>query len=238
MVDVRERPLFETRRYNDPAIAVDIEVEDIITAPYDGYLIGVCVKGAGIEGAIVSTSDGMPKQAIPGKDIAVDTDTTTMQGDGAGKIPSDYVIFNQAISKNTKLSYTPFGTGTAEANLYALFSPQPLPNEPYTLNLSVSVDYSGVALDDKIIDCPTFLDTLARIFMRGAGLQEAEIRFGQGGNTTFVQGRAIAVNTDAVPHVYRPIFVIIPDKVFFVQQAGGTGAVRHYFQFTGTQPSQ
>lgn len=221
---------FKDVLYNDAAIAVGVQVKDVITAPYDGYIVGVKAKGAGLEWGTIATSDGKPDQEVPCTDIAIDADPLENLTDGPG-VMSGFVILNQPITKNTKVHWTPHGTGTAEANIIVRFSRSPI--GPYTLNQHDVLDYSSAAQGDTIQECPTFMRTLKRGFIRGAALNDVTLQFGSaGGEKSQVFGRAIAENTDAEPFIFgTPFGIDTPDRIIFDSMNGATGNVHHYIQY-------
>jgi len=227
----RIEPAFDVQVWNDPAISPGVRVENVITMQYDGYLVGAKITGAGIEGCYLHFSDGQEQQMLPGRDVAVDSDLLAMSPTGPlpGTLPNGFQAINAPLAKGTKISITEQGTGTAEGNLYVIFSKSPA--GPYTLNKSVLVDYSAAAFGDTIMDNPTFMRSLKRIFVRGAAGQDLTVQLGAGGQTVVVPVRAIAVNTDLNPHGYHPIDSVTPDKLLFTAMNGFSGTAWTYVQF-------
>jgi len=100
-----ETPKYHTVLYNDAAIAVGVWVEGAAYAPYNGFLAAAAVKGAGIEDGQIRTSAGDPIQHIPGRDIAVDSDTlTSLTNDPLMlTLGGNFCIFNMPVQKNTRI---------------------------------------------------------------------------------------------------------------------------------------
>lgn len=216
----RIEPRFDVLLYNDPAISTT-RVGDILTMPYDGYLVGALFKGAGAEGIILDFSDGQESQHIPGVDVAVDADILAMsQGPSPGKEFNGFTTINAPLKGGTKIGMTEQGTGTAEGNIYLLISETP--TGPYILNKAVLVDISAAVLHDVLMDCPTFMSRLMRCFIRGQGANELTIQLASGGKTIPIPCRAIPINTDAEPWAYHSIDSDVPDEILFLSMNGFT----------------
>jgi hypothetical protein len=233
----RPNPRFDYLVYNDAALANGVRVPDIFTMPYDGYIVGLFLRGAGVEGADFDFSDGSEIQEIPGRDIAVDSDVNGLHpSDGPGKAMGlGFTVLNQPCQKNTRISYTPRCTGTAESNCYMVISPQP--TGPYTITKHESLDLDGLAAKAVLTRCPTQVGNnsnprLKRFFGRGQGCENLEMQLGGGGVVIFVPMRAIAIYTDACVHSWLPIDVPAPDEVLFVSENGNTTTNGElYFQY-------
>ena len=167
-----DRPKYEVVEYNDAAIAVGAWVEGATYAPYDGYLVAVAAKGAGLEDLQVRTSDGAPIQHIPARDITIDTDTLNQltHGGDLSVFGQDFALFNQPITKNTRVDINyPNGTGAAEANVYFVFSKEPFSDGRYRLWQGAE---DTIAVGSIILECPTAVPGIGQIesiFQRGVG---------------------------------------------------------------------
>lgn len=217
--------------FNDPAISPTVRVENILTMQYDGYLVGALFKAAGGEGIRLAFSDGQEAQHIPAVDVAIDADTKAMeQGPSPGKEFNGFTSINAPMAKGTKISMTQEGTGTAEGNVWLIFSP--ISTGPYILNKAVLVDIAASVLGDLLMDCPTFMSKLMRAFIRGEGANDLTIQLGAGGQTLVIPCRSIPINTDIEPWTYHTIDSPVPDKLLYVADNGfTTTSAWLYFQF-------
>lgn len=222
MMVSRTEPRFDVQIYNDPAIAVDIPVPDVWTMQYDGYLVGALYKGAGVEGCELQFSDGQESQSISGTDIVIDGDTLQgLTGPSPGKEFAGFTTINAPLKKGTKITIIPRGTGTAEANLWLLFSRAG--TGPYILNVSILFDHGSATEGDTILDLPTFMARLKRIFVRGQGGNDLTFALGPGGKPLTIPVRAIPINTDVEPIAFHSIDSPTPDKLIFKAMNGFTG---------------
>jgi len=226
-----DRPKYEVVLYNDAAIAVGAWVEGIAYAPYDGYLVAVAVKGAGIEDFQIRTSAGDPIQHCPGRDIAVDADTLNQLTNGGdlSVFAADFCLFNQAIQKNTRIDINyPNGTGTAEANVYLVFSREPFGDGRYRYWDAAE---DTAAAGSIIMECPTAIPGISQVesvFLRGAGGQDLHMQWGTSGPISCLTARAVAVDTDAEPWVMFPVFLPIPDRLIVNGYNGFSGLFMTY----------
>lgn len=226
----RIEPKFDVQLFNDPAISPGQRVENVITMQYNGFLIGALFKAAGAEGIRLFFSDGEESQHIPAQDIAIDSDTLAeLQGPGPGKAFNNFTLMNQPMKQGTKISIVQEGTGTAEGNVWLLFAKSAM--GAYILNVAVLVDLSAAALNDTLLDCPTFMPRFKRCFIRGAAGNDITVKLGAGGQSVVIPCRAIAINTDIQPWNYHSIDSETPDKIIFESMNGFSGTAWLYFQF-------
>lgn len=216
--------------FNDPALSIGIEVKDVLTMQYDGFLIGALFKAAGAEGITLSFSDGEVSQSIPAMDIAIDSDGGTLRhGPSPGVSFNGFTLMNQPMKKGTKISITQEGTGTAEGNVWVIFSLTA--TGPFILNVAVLKTVTALTSGDAIMDNPTFMNRFKRIFIRGAGANDITLALGAGGQTIVIPCRAVAINTDAANWTYHSIDSEVPDKILFVAHNGFTSTAWFYAQF-------
>ncbi len=216
--------------FNDPALSIGIEVKDVLTMQYDGFLIGALFKAAGAEGIKLSFSDGEESQSIPAVDVAIDEGSLTLvQGPSPGMSFGGFTLMNQPMKKGTKISITQEGTGTAEGNVWVIFSLTA--TGAYILNVAVLKTVTALTSGDTIMNNPTFMSRLKRIFIRGVGANDITVALGAGGQTIVIPCRSKAVNTDIEPWTYHSIDSEVPDKLLFVAHNGFTGTAWFYVQF-------
>lgn len=227
----RIEPRFDVQIFNDAAISPGTRVPDVFTMQYDGFLVGALFKAAGAEGIILDFSDGQESQHIPAVDVAIDSDALAMlQGPSPGKEFNNFTSINAPMEQGTKIGVLQQGTGTAEGNIYILTSTTP--TGPYVLNKAVLVDISASTLGDTLLDCPTFMSRLKRVFIRGQGGNDLTIQLGAGGQTIVIPVRGTIINTDIEPWAYHTIDSEVPDKVLFVSMNGfTTTSAWLYWQF-------
>jgi hypothetical protein len=229
-------PDYVTLHYDDAALANGTAITQDVPQPPEGYnyICAVYAQGAGFERIDLKTNDAYELQQIPAVDLAVDGNAT--QGEyGKGNLTiNGMTILNQPCKGGkTKITLTPYCTGTAAAYVLIMFGKRPLGNQPYTLfkRGDTSCDSSSAAVGALMFETlpdesgPVKLTRLVGIYIHAATSNFVTVSMGRGGNGTDIPVRVGAVNTIEHPPVFYPVEAPIPNTINFGgKSAGGTGA--------------